>query len=167
VNDFSWVKQLVVPQSIADETQKFLRAAGRLGNEGMVLWVGKGEDDLFHVTDLLIPKQKGIRTREGVCVVVDTDEMHRINVELFKSGLRLIAQVHSHPTHAYHSETDDEFAIATTVGCFSLVVPDFGARDFDLSECAVYRLSEVGQWQHLAPQRVKRLIDIRSVDGIR
>jgi len=160
VIDFTAIEQVSVPKSLVDETQLFLREVGETGREGMVLWVGNSDGKRFRITSLLIPRQRGLKTKDGVCVVVDADEMHRINVELFATGLRLIAQVHSHPTDAYHSETDDEYAIATTAGCLSLVVPDFATRDFDLSDCAVYRLDKNGGWQHVSPRKVKTLIAI-------
>jgi len=162
VNDFSGIERVSIPRPLVDDAQLFLRRVGETGREGMVLWVGRPNGKQFQVTDLLIPRQRGLKTRDGVCVVVDADEMHRINVELFQSGLRLIAQVHSHPMKAYHSDTDDEYAIATTVGSLSLVIPDFATRKFDLSDCAVYRLSKNGSWEHISLRRVKSLIAIES-----
>lgn len=162
MSDFAAIEHVHLPRSLANETQSFLRKVGKTGREGMVLWAGKPHQNSFDVSHLLIPRQRGIKTKDGVCVVVDAEEMHRINVELFKSGLRLIAQVHSHPTNAYHSETDDEYAIATTVGSLSLVVPDFAARKFDLSECAVYRLDKSGRWDPVSSRRVEGLILIEE-----
>ncbi len=162
MNDFSGIERVSIPRPLVDDAQLFLRRVGETGREGMVLWVGRPNGKQFQVTDLLIPRQRGLKTRDGVCVVVDADEMHRINVELFQSGLRLIAQVHSHPMKAYHSDTDDEYAIATTVGSLSLVIPDFATRKFDLSDCAVYRLSKNGSWEHISLRRVKSLIAIES-----
>ena len=156
------IEQVIVPKVLIEKTRLFLRSVGHSRCEGMVLWVGRPNGKQFQVTDLLIPRQRGLKTRDGVCVVVDADEMHRINVELFQSGLRLIAQVHSHPMKAYHSDTDDEYAIATTVGSLSLVIPDFATRKFDLSDCAVYRLSKNGSWEHISLRRVKSLIAIES-----
>src|SRR4051794_15486653 len=108
MSGFQNVRKVLLPHAATTETQKFLRAAGQRGNEGLVLWCGKAARDLFEITNLLIPRQHGIRSAEGVCAYVQGDELHRINMELFESGLRLIAQVHSHPTEAYHSDTDDE-----------------------------------------------------------
>mgnify|MGYP001554367127 CR=1 FL=1 len=65
---------------------------------------------------------------------------------LYRNSLELVAQVHTHPGAAYHSKTDDQYAIATTIGSFSIVVPTFAARNFAVSECAVYRLDAQGQW---------------------
>jgi proteasome lid subunit RPN8/RPN11 len=157
------IAQVAVPKEVTEKTQLFLRQVGRSGKEGMVLWVGTQEGARFQVTTPLIPRQRGISTKDGVCVIVDSDEMHRINKELFESGLRLIAQVHSHPTDAYHSDTDDEFAIANTIGCLSLVVPDFASRDFDLSDCAVYRLDRTGSWREVEPAQLKALLVIEGI----
>lgn len=160
--DFTGIDRVSVPRSLVDEMQVFLREVGATGREGMVLWVGLADGKLFSVTNIWIPRQRGLKTNDGVSVVVDEDEMHRINVELFRSGLRLIAQVHTHPTDAFHSETDDEYAIATTTGSLSLVIPYFAAREFDLSDCAVYRLDKNCGWEELSPRRVKSLIVIES-----
>jgi hypothetical protein len=83
-------------------------------------------------------------------------------VWLYESQLRLIGQVHSHPTQAYRSGTDDDFALATTAGCLSVVVPDFAQRPFSLRDCAVYRLQLSGEWQSLSHGEVDKLIRIDS-----
>lgn len=154
------ITKVCLPREIAHNTQHFLRQVGARGNEGMVLWVGVPEAAVFHITDLLIPRQHGIQRSDGVCVVVDTQEMLRINMELFQAQKRLIAQVHSHPGRAYHSEMDDEQAIANTIGSLSLVVPDFAARNFSITDCAIYRLRADGEWIHLPPGRAGRLIEL-------
>lgn len=160
MSGFAEVRRVVLPRPIADDTQRFLRAVGAKGMEGLVLWMGRQAGPQFNVTNLLIPRQRAIRTAEGVCAVVDPDELHRINVELFQSGLRMIAQVHSHPGHAYHSDTDDDFAIANTVGCLSLVVPNFAVGDFDVRTMAIYRLTSEGLWEELAQQTAAELLHV-------
>jgi hypothetical protein len=61
--------------------------------------------------------------------------------------------VHSHPTEAYHSETDDRYAIVTEDGGHSLVVPDFARHPMALSGCAIYRLHR-GSWLELTRDQV-------------
>jgi hypothetical protein len=133
---------------------------GQQGFEGFALWAGVREGALFHVRQTLIPAQRALRTASGVCVAVDADELHRLNIWLFEQHMLLIAQLHSHPGAAYHSDTDDMFPIATTVGCLSLVVPDFARQPFTLDRCAVYRLMPGGRWIGFAPADVLRLITI-------
>jgi proteasome lid subunit RPN8/RPN11 len=112
------------------------------------------------VSEALIPTQHHIRTNDGVCVSIGADELHRINVLLYEKKLTLIAQIHSHPGRAYHSSTDDEFAIATAAGCLSLVVPNFGSGAFDLKNIASYRLGSNGKWHKISFAEINRLIRI-------
>jgi hypothetical protein len=152
------VTELRVPGQVLAEGYASMRMAGRMGLEGMVLWAGQQQDALFRVTQLIVPKQRGLRTPDGLCAVVDGDELARLKMHLYRSSLDLVAQVHTHPGAAYHSETDDKYAIATTIGCFSIVVPSFAVRDFPLAECAVYRLDYAGLWNEVdesqSPNRI-------------
>jgi hypothetical protein len=160
MSGFSGVALVRVPQRCVCEAHTHLRQMGSRGDEGIALWVGTVEETTFHVTRTLIPRQLGVRTLGGICITVDGDELHRINMWLYEQGLRLIAQLHSHPTEAYHSETDDTYPIATTQGCLSLVIPDFAVRPFTLDECAVYRLDQRGTWQELTVKQVASLIQL-------
>lgn len=162
MNALTIISRIVIPRESFARGYEFLRDAGKLGYEGLMLLVGRGNGDTFQVSDVWIPKQKGLRTADGICVVVEAEEMHQINVALYKSELELVGQIHTHPTDAYHSETDDEFAIATVVGAVSIVVPNFAERPFHVEECAVYRLQSDGEWQALKAAESAQLIVIRD-----
>lgn len=152
------ITELRVPVQVIMDGYEFMRSAGRLRLEGMVLWAGKQRDRIFTVTELIVPKQQGLSTADGVCAIVEADELARLNMHLYRNSLELVAQVHTHPTEAYHSLTDDEYAIATTIGCFSIVVPNFAVVNYALAQCAVYRLDFGGEWLEVdesqAPNRI-------------
>lgn len=135
------VKSVKVPLELALEAHDYLRRVGLQGAEGFALWAGVLQDEVFRVTHTRIPVQHHLRTDDGILVVVDSDELLRTNLWLYERGLILVAQLHSHPTDAYHSETDDALPIVATVGGLSLVAPDFARRPFSLADYAVYRLS--------------------------
>lgn len=141
------ISDVELPARVAAETHAALAAAGRRGVEGMALWVGLQEGPAFRIMDAIIPEQSGIRSAHGLLVSVGEAELRRINLHLYRSGLRLLAQIHSHPTDAYHSEVDDEYAIATALGSFSIVVPNFARAPFDLRICATYRLTAASVWR--------------------
>lgn len=151
---------MLLPGALAEETQRSLRAAGLGGNEGLVVWSGVQAGSMFHVRTATMPRQRGIRTADGVCVVVDGDVLHQLNVDTFKRGERLFAQVHSHPGRAYHSTMDDQYAVITAPGGLSLVVPDFAVRPFRVAECAVYRLAQDGRWKEVDCRRAAELISM-------
>ncbi|MET4221177.1 hypothetical protein ABIB00_006412 [Bradyrhizobium sp. LB14.3] len=156
------VTALSVPRNCVDELHTHLRKVGRDGHEGLGLWVGRQAGHHFQVFKTLIPAQRHIRTGDGVCVVTGPEELHRINVWLYTEKLALIAQIHSHPGQAYHSSTDDEYAIATTVGCLSFVVPNFARAPFDLGNIASYRLDGRGVWRALTAGEAALMISIED-----
>ena len=157
---FSHIRKVCVPQSVVDSGHSHLYQTGLSGNEGMVLWVGKTDGTTFEVREALAPRQRGVRTADGVCVMVDGDELQRINMALYRAGLVLFGQLHSHPGRAYHSSTDDAFAVATTIGSLSLVVPNFARQPFSLADTAVYQLDATGHWCSLSNIEITRLIVI-------
>lgn len=165
--DLTAVTDLSVASARAVETQRHLRSTGRHGLEGMALWAGVVEGSAAKIIEVIIPQQDGLRTEHGLAVTVPGPELHRINVHLFKNKLRLIAQVHSHPTEAYHSDTDDRYAIATALGSFSIVVPDFATGPFDINDFATYRLlkgrwpwDRSPRWRALSPKAAAQTIRI-------
>jgi proteasome lid subunit RPN8/RPN11 len=137
-----------VPRVVLDETQNVLRKYGAHGCEGFVLWVGTVSDSEATITRVVEPEQNSIKSESGVGYFVEQPALFQLAQLLRKEKLRLIAQVHSHPTEAYHSETDDRYAIVSEEGGFSLVVPDFARRAFAFETCAIYRLMR-GSWIEL------------------
>jgi hypothetical protein len=160
MTDLWRVTSIEVPLPVLQAGHAHLRRVGMDGLEGFVLWIGVQDGEIFRVQEAVIPQQSGLRQEEGVCVVVQGEELHRLNVLLHERNLTLIAQIHSHPTNAYHSSTDDTYPIVTRAGGISLVVPDFALQPFSLANSAVYRLSPEGQWNELSTDAVWRLIRV-------
>lgn len=156
------VKSVRVPRELALKAHAYLRQVGLQGAEGFALWAGVLRDEVFRVTHTRIPVQHHLHTDGGILVVVDSDELLRTNLWLYEEGLTLVAQLHSHPTAAYHSETDDALPIVAAVGGLSLVAPDFARRPFSLADYAVYRLTPEDGWVELADDEVRELIVIKA-----
>jgi len=155
------IVKFVVPAAVIRDTDAQLRAAGRSRSECFVLWSGVRDHHSFYVRTGHVPRQTGYRFRDGLCVRVEGDELHRLNVWLFEHHQQLAVQVHSHPTEAYHSETDDTYPIVTVRGGLSLVVPDFGSVGLRGSGVASYRLGISG-WDELSQDEVRRLIQFED-----
>ena len=144
------IREFVVPGDLCDETDRQLQEAGLDGNERFILWSGIVRDDRLLVRRLHSPKQTAYRLSGGLCVRVEGEELHRLNIWLYENDERLAVQVHSHPTEAFHSDTDDAYPMVTTLGGLSLVVPDFARQGVRGPETALYRLSSKG-WSGLTP----------------
>src|SRR6185437_16939548 len=157
----STVKQIFVPRSAIETTLKAMRHFGSHGCEALVLWVGHIDSatGTARVAQAFVPDQKPISGEEGVGYFVSGDTLFKLNKALSETGLRLIAQVHSHPGEAYHSEADDRYAIVTADGGLSLVVPDFGNAPADPTLWAVYRLTN-GSWREIGENEARSLLNV-------
>lgn len=153
------VKEVTVAADVVASTLETLQAFGVHGCEGLVLWLGEVANESACVLRVLIPEQDSISSEDGVGYFVEGETLFRLNRALSATGLRLIAQVHSHPTHAYHSEADDRYAIVTAEGGLSLVVPNFGKAPLDPSLWAVYRLCS-GRWEHVERRDAEKLLRV-------
>src|ERR1700692_1747728 len=135
------VQSVTVERGVIQSTIHVLRQFGAHSLEGLVLWLGNIEAGKARVIKIFVPDQNPISNETGLGYLVSGETLFNLNRTLAETGLRLIAQVHSHPEEAYHSAADDRYSIVTADGGFSLVVPNFGHAPADLTSWAVYRLS--------------------------
>ena len=145
------VREFVVPLELVDQTLEPLQEAGREGYEAFVLWGGRFlGDERFEFVSAYFPEQTTSRGEEGLLVYVDGEALFRVNRAFYERGLVLGGQVHSHPTDAYHSDTDDAYPLVTLVGALSGVVPEFGDGGSErIDDWAWYRLVTAGEWAPL------------------
>lgn len=159
------VEHVRVPRELVEEIQQYFRTAGRRGNEAVGFWAGTQQETHFVVTAVYLPGQRAGNLGGGCVVMVDGDELFRMNVWLHENRLTLIAQLHSHPGDAYHSDTDDDYPVMTRTGGLSLVIPDYARDAFSLATAAVYRLTANIGWQHLSEPEVAALIQVVEDDA--
>jgi proteasome lid subunit RPN8/RPN11 len=154
------IERILILEKDLQQAFGFLRYAGTQRSEGVALFAGVAAGSVFHVKEVIIPKQTGYILESGLMYAVDGSELHKINVWLYSNDMELISQIHSHPSEAYHSEADDRFPIVDTYGGLSIVVPDFATGRMDLNDWAIYRLSSQKTWDRLRKRDVEKLIQI-------
>lgn len=159
---FLGISKIRLPYSAVFKAYEHMRKAGKEYLEGVALFAGKEEGEEFLVTETIIPKQIATSLEDGLLYSVDADELYRINMYLYENGLSLIAQIHSHPRKAFHSDTDDVFPIVTTGGAVSIVVPDFANQDISIESWAVFRITEKGGWHELIEAEKNSLLLITN-----
>lgn len=153
---FENIEKVLVPSWIITKTCKFLQKGGEKGKEALSLWVGRPENNFFNIKDVLFPEQISNR----LFFHVSDKELDKINRELYKKNLSLIAQIHSHPRAAFHSSIDEKYPIMTTLGGFSIVIPSYGfISSNNFHEYAVYRLTEKG-WVEFTQKEVGAIFSI-------
>lgn len=160
MNKLSQINKIYISEFHIYEVYSHLQEAGKRGVEGVALWMGTFKTSTeFIVQTTRIPEQKAFSTEEGLLYIVGEQELERINLWLYENKQILLAQIHSHPGRAYHSETDDAYPIVARIGGISIVIPNFGFNGFSLDDFAVYRLDGNG-WNELTMKEIQDLIHI-------
>jgi hypothetical protein len=117
-----------------------------------ILWSGIAEGGEFRFRTAHAPRQTAYRFRDGLAVKVSGSALHRLNRWLLDNNEVLAAQVHAHPTDAFHSETDDTYPIVTARGGLSLVAADFARRGLMDRSSALFRLAAEGWTEVSRPE---------------
>lgn len=154
------IEIIFFPRKFINDIYSKLQASGSEGYERLVLCAGNKRGKEFQISHLLYPEQYLRKSPLGLSFHVKGEELERIGNWLYANEKSLIAQVHSHPAQAYHSEADDENAIITRAGGISIVVPDFGKSDVNFEKSAIYRLYPESGWTELSNQQIQTLLKI-------
>lgn len=145
------------PRAILETTISILRDAGAEDCEAMLLWLAPVD-----CAEIIVQAYRPEQTAGRCWFEVPASAMRSLMTHLRKNGLKAVAQVHSHPGRAFHSDTDDEWAIVRHEGGLSIVVPNF-ARSITtktfFADSATYRLSRRDRWRRVAGNAVFQTTD--------
>ena len=138
-------------QAIVRETLLALQKAGQDGNEGIVLWLGnRFGGDAGTVQAAYVPLHQAEKDRFWI----PYEGMEALMARLRDDRLALLAQVHSHPGRAFHSEADDRWAIVRYAGALSIVAPSFARQtspETFTQHCAFFQLTSNDTWLEVKP----------------
>jgi hypothetical protein len=156
------VDRFTIPRRLMHTTQDALQEYGLEHRERFVLLTGTRTARAQAILQTAwVPFQLSDSHDSGLLVTVPGEELARLNIEWSRRNEQLMIQVHSHPYDPFHSPTDDRYAMVTTDGGLSIVVPHFGFVPLaDLSACAVFRL-EAGTWRWIKPSETAGLVHVR------
>jgi proteasome lid subunit RPN8/RPN11 len=117
--------RLLVSEAVLAPTKAALQAASTDGrpDEGMVLWLGRTDDDTSVVLGCSAPRTSSHWGR----VAVDEASIGALASAARDHGLGVICQVHSHPGRdTRHSDGDDKLILMPFESMFSVVLGDYG-----------------------------------------
>lgn len=149
------VERFIVPRPILASAVRVVADAGRDGNECFVVFGGQLNTSARVLTfsSALLPAQTAHRTPLGLLVTVEGRALFEVNRALRERGEILAAQLHAHPTDAFHSDTDDRRPLATLLGALSIVVPDFARHGLTAADrWAWFRLFGPCDWRPIRPE---------------
>lgn len=143
-----------ISNRVLEKTKEFLKISQLKQSEIVILWSGKIKDGMVRVQNAWLPLQYS----DAGFYVIPGDELFKLNKSIYEAGERLVAQVHTHPTLAFHSDTDSEYSVTSMENGLSIVVPYFGAVSIEsFSECA-YFIYERGRWTKLSVLEIQRVM---------
>ncbi|MDE0837284.1 MAG: Mov34/MPN/PAD-1 family protein [Akkermansiaceae bacterium] len=140
-------------------TLDHLQDAGRRRCECVVLWLGRRDANGIVIQEAYRPLQ----TAEVDMFHIPPEGMASLHAVMRQRRLMVAAQVHSHPSRAFHSDADDRWAIVRHEGALSLVLPYFAAgstiSNF-MSEVKVYCFSSRAEWLEVPTLEVDQCLRI-------
>lgn len=139
--------RIICTAAVISDTLDILRAGGRRGEERVALWLARTATRTpIEVVEVYEPDQ----ITEADSFTLPTQSMRALMSHLGATRRRIIAQIHTHPGRAYHSEADAAWAIVRHVGALSLVLPSF-ARTASLQNFSelvkIYEMTPAGAWE--------------------
>jgi len=137
---------LTLTPGIMADTFAQLRSCGRGRDECVVYWTGPRTVP-GAVDGVILPEHKA----GPAWYEVDSVWITGFFLELRRTGRTARAQVHSHPTLAWHSCTDDLYSLAPSPGFYSLVLPIFAEGPVGLSNAYLAEFGSDGTWLERSP----------------
>lgn len=127
-----------LPADLLDMSVQVMRPNGRLGNEGLALWLGMSDGSRVRVTHLLALHGDGF-VASPLQLRLSWNAMARLTDLADELGTYLVGQIHSHPKWFVDlSDVDQEYGIRCQ-DYLSVVCPHYAQRAVSgLEECGVH-----------------------------
>lgn len=126
--------RLIVTEASLHAMRECVATEIALHHEGITYLLGQTNGTTTIVIGAIRPNANTTRGSFEVSSVA----MARVVRTAASAGLDVVGQLHTHPTHAYHSEGDEEGARIAYNGYVSIVVPDYGHHLPSLAGAAIY-----------------------------
>jgi proteasome lid subunit RPN8/RPN11 len=137
--------KLLLTQACLEGLQVCLAPEMHKSHEGIAYLLGRTDGAITLAVTAFRPDAK---TTPG-SFVVELRAMARGVRAAANLGLQVVAQVHTHPSMAYHSDGDIEGARIRYLGYGSIVLPNYGRSLPRLDDAAVYIFGVANAWVQL------------------
>lgn len=148
-----------LPVGLLAASIEIMRPHGRLGNEGLALWLGRADGHQVHVTHVVAPHGPGFRA-SPFQLKLSWNAMARLTDLADELETYLVGQIHSHPGLFLDlSEVDVTYGVRCQ-DYLSLVCPHYAQRPVAaIAECGVHTFDR-GNYRRLVATEVARRIVI-------
>lgn len=135
-----------VPEHLLADTFALFRKCGGGRHECVAYWLGAVERPSI-VDDVVHPKHTSVRGGYQI----DDRWLTDFWFELARRRKSVRVQIHTHPHEAFHSITDDQWALIATPGFLSLVIPQYAHGPVGFEGAYLAERTDTG-WRAVAPK---------------
>ena len=148
-----------LPANLLAASIEIMRPHGRLGNEGLALWLGRSDGHQASITHVVAPRGPGFRA-SPFQLKLSWNAMARLTDLADDLETYLVGQIHSHPgLFVDLSEVDVTYGVRCQ-DYLSLVCPHYAQRPVArIAECGVHMFDR-GDYRRLAATEVARRVAI-------
>jgi hypothetical protein len=134
-----------IPRRMIEQTFATFRSCGENQRECQLYWLSAWDNPLV-LTEVVHPKHWS--SRYGLRI--ESDWINQFWNDMAERGLGVRIQVHTHPSEAFHSATDDAYPLLFDAGFLSLVIPDFAMGPVGFRNAYLTEIQPDGSWQQVA-----------------
>lgn len=147
-----------LPGDLLETSVEVMRPHGRMGNEGLALWLGKTDGSHARVTHLVSLHGDGFRT-SPLQLRLSWNAMSKLTELADKIDAYLVGQIHSHPGNFIDlSEVDQVYGIRCQ-DYLSVVCPHYAQRAIGgIHECGVH-IFDQGNYRRFTAREVSHRIE--------
>jgi proteasome lid subunit RPN8/RPN11 len=164
VNFFPVVHQWKLPGELLPVSLQEMALDGRVGNEGICLWLGqRGEDGIAVVSHAVKLRGCGI-WKSPVNIRIAPELMREVHQYARALGVILVGQIHSHgPYHSVDlSPTDLRYGVSVPY-YLSLVAPDYSLRaETQWRDCGVHIFAPGSGYRRVCDNQIPELLLVDS-----
>lgn len=150
-----------IPTDLLDASVEVMRPHGRLGNEGLALWLGTAEGGQATVTHLVSLHGDGFCTSPSQ-LRLSWSAMSRLTDVADERSIYLIGQIHSHSGRLIDlSDVDEKYGVRCQ-DYLSVVCPHYAQQPVaGLNECGVHIFDD-GRYRRLDLREIERRINVTA-----
>src|ERR1017187_6758389 len=148
--------RILISRSIFETTLSKLAERSSGWRESAGIWAGAISGDDATVTDLYLHHELCDDHGRALSLELTEEAKFALYRRLAASGLKLIALIHTHPENWVGlSPIDERNQICSRIGFYSLVVPRYGRKPWQLASLGVHVRGDSG-WRQIPISQVSR-----------
>jgi proteasome lid subunit RPN8/RPN11 len=152
---------LEIGRAVLDVTLQGLRERSAGRRESGAIWAGDLEGSHAVARQVLFFHELCEDHGEAISLELSEDAKFHLYRDLASRGLKLVGMIHTHPKDGVElSYIDRRNQLCSRIGFWSIVLPWYGSRSWNLTETGVHIRIDKG-WFQLSPEEAAKRIAVR------